>query len=542
MNKKNGAGKAIIKTLRVHSVLFAFTLISVAVSAGISVVPSLVLGNIIDSLSEGLSPKRELVILYFILILVDALLSSGKESLLVILGEKMTHSLRSMMAEKLSRLEADTLLGSNPGETAALFSSDVDTLEKLFSSGVLSMLSDVCRIISILSVIAVKNTGLFLILLVILPVFAVFTRLTQKRRLSAELDNRRAVAKVSGEVPETVHNIRTIHNLSLEDYMEKRYTESVRRSYRAMEKSNFYDAGYPIVVSLLQAAVVAAVMLLSSSGNTSILTFFGMSVGTSVTVMSCISNIFTPISSLGMEAEQIVSALAGIRRIDSFLSLEERNIPRDDGTTPTGGITLESATFAYRESPVLKNFSLDVKKGEQVLITGRTGAGKSTLFKLLLGLYKPLSGRVTVMGRDAYMIPDSKRRRIISCVEQMFRAVPGTVLDQITLRDPGITEKMAREALRLTGLEERVRSFKDGLYTEYSESLFSEGERELLSISRAVVSDPKILLLDEITANLDSGTEEMVLEALDKASEGRTVISISHRLYRSYGIRSVEIK
>ncbi len=542
MSKKNGAGKAIMKTLRVHSFLFAFTLISVAVSAGISVVPSLVLGNIIDSLSEGLFPAAELVILYFILILVDALLSSGKESLLVILGEKMTHSLRSMMAEKFSRLEADTLLGSNPGETAALFSSDVDTLEKLFSSGVLSMLSDVCRIVSILYVIAVKNTGLFLILLVFLPVFAVFTRLTQKRRLSAELDNRRAVAKVSGEVPETVHNIRTIHNLSLEDYMENRYTESVRRSYRAMERSNFYDAGYPVVVSLLQAVVVAAVMLLSSSGNTSILTFFGMSVGTSVTVMSCISNIFTPISSLGMEAEQIVSAFAGIRRIDAFLSLKERSIPQGDGTTPSGGITLDSVTFGYRESPVLKNFSLDVKEGEQVLVTGRTGAGKSTLFKLLLGLYKPLSGRATVMGRDAYMIPDSERRRTISCVEQKFRAIPGTVLDEITLHDPGITEKMAREALHITGLWERVRSFQDGLYTEYRESLFSEGERELLSISRAVVSNPKILLLDEITANLDSGTEEMVLEALAKASEGRTVISISHRLYRSYGIRTVEIK
>ena len=542
MSKKNGAGKAIMKTLRVHSVLFAFTLISVAVSAGISVVPSLVLGNIIDSLSEGLFPAAELVILYFILILVDALLSSGKESLLVILGEKMTHSLRSMMAEKLSRLEADTLLGSNPGETAALFSSDVDTLEKLFSSGVLSMLSDVCRIVSILYVIAVKNTGLFLILLVFLPIFAVFTRLTQKRRLSAELDNRGAVAKVSGEVPETVHNIRTIHNLSLEDYMEKRYTESVRRSYRAMERSNFYDAGYPVVVSLLQAVVVAAVMLLSSSGNTSILTFFGMSVGTSVTVMSCISNIFTPISSLGMEAEQIVSAFAGIRRIDAFLSLKERNIPQDDGTTPSGGITLDNVTFGYRESPVLKNFSLEVKEGEQVLVTGRTGAGKSTLFKLLLGLYKPLSGRAMVMGRDAYMITDSERRRTISCVEQKFRAIPGTVLDEITLHDPGITEKMAREALHITGLWERVRSFQDGLYTEYRESLFSEGERELLSISRAVVSNPKILLLDEITANLDSGTEEMVLEALAKASEGRTVISISHRLYRSYGIRTVEIK
>ena len=542
MSKRNGAGKAIMKTLRVHSFLFAFTLISVAVSAGISVVPSLVLGNIIDSLSEGLFPAAELVILYFILILVDALLSSGKESLLVILGEKMTHSLRNMMAEKLSRIEADTLLGSNPGETAALFSSDVDTLEKLFSSGVLSMLSDVCRIVSILYVIAVKNTGLFLILLVFLPIFAVFTRLTQKRRLSAELDNRRAVAKVSGEVPETVHNIRTIHNLSLEDYMEKRYTESVRRSYRAMERSNFYDAGYPVVVSLLQAVVVAAVMLLSSSGNTSILTFFGMSVGTSVTVMSCISNIFTPISSLGMEAEQIVSAFAGIRKIDAFLSLKERSIPQDDGTTPSGGITLDSVTFGYKESPVLKNFSLEVKEGEQVLVTGRTGAGKSTLFKLLLGLYKPLSGKATVMGRDAYMIPDSERRRTISCVEQKFRAIPGTVLDEITLHDPGITEKMVREALHITGLWERVRSFQDGLYTEYRESLFSEGERELLSISRAVVSNPKILLLDEITANLDSGTEEMVLEALAKASEGRTVISISHRLYRSYGIRTVEIK
>lgn len=156
------------------------------------------------------------------------------------------------------------------------------------------MVADACRIVSILAVIAVKNTGLALVLLLVVPLFAVFTRHVQKRMLSAQFDNRRAVAAVSGLVPETLHNIRTIRALGMEAYMERRYDRRIADGYAAMERTNFYDAIYSPVVLLLNAVVVGIVMLLSASGNAEILNLFGMSVGTSVAVISYISRIFAP--------------------------------------------------------------------------------------------------------------------------------------------------------------------------------------------------------------------------------------------------------
>lgn len=393
-----------------------------------------------------------------------------------------------------------------------------------------------------IDVIAIKNTGLALVLLLILPLFAVFTRHVQKKMLVAQLANRRAVAAESGQVPETLHNIRTIHALGLENYMASRYDERIRESYAAVEKTNFYDAIYSPVVILLNAVVVGIVMLLSSSGKAEILTFFGMSVGTSVAIINYISKIFSPIESLGMEIQTIQSAMAGVKRIDTFLSQAEREIPQKRESEIRGDVEFSGVTFGYDEKVVLDDFSMIVKEGEQVTLVGRTGAGKSTVFRLLLGLYKPQSGTVTIGGVNVLDIPDDERRTCIGCVEQHFSRVPGTVLDQITLGDSGITAEMAQNAAKLAGIDEAISSLPDGCETKCTDGMFSQGEWQLLSIARAAAANPAVLLLDEITANLDAATEARVLEALRRASEGRTVLSVSHRIYENLGGRTVEIK
>lgn len=484
------------------------------------------------------------VLLYFGSLALEEVFSSAQESLLVLFGQKMTHALRSEMSRKLTRLPAGTLAGQNPGEVAARFSGDVDTVEALFTSGIISMVADACRIVSILAVIAVKNTGLALVLLLVLPLFAVFTRHVQKRMLAAQLDNRRAVAAVSGQVPETLHNIRTIRALGIETYRERRYDRCIGDSYAAMERTNFYDAVYSPVVLLLNAVVVGVVMLLSASGKTEILRLFGMSVGTSVAVISYISRIFAPIESLGMEIQSIQSAMAGVKHIDAFLAQPERTVPPEGEKVARGDVALSHVTFGYGEKPVLEDFSLTVKQGEQVTLVGRTGAGKSTVFRLLLGLYPPQSGTVTIGGVDVAAIPDGQRRPCIRCVEQHFARVPGTVLEQITLNDPQITGEMARNAAKLAGIDDAIQALQEGYDTVCTDGMFPQGEWQLLSIARAAAADPAVLLLllDEITANLDAETEERVLDALRQASRGRTVLSVSHRVYESLGGRTVEIK
>lgn len=540
--KKAGVISALKAAVRSHRILTISTLLCVAASVVASLIPPLLLKNIIDRLTGGMPLLFTAVLLYFGSLVLEGTLSSAQETLLVLFGQKMTHALRSEMSQKLIALPASTLVGQNPGEVAARFSGDVDAVEALFTSGIISMVADACRIISILAVIAVENMGLALVLLVILPLFAVFTRFVQKRMLAAQLENRRAVAAVSGQVPETLHNIRTIHALGLESYMEQRYDQRIGESYAAMEKTNFYDAIYSPVVFLLNAAVVGIVMLLSASGNADVLSLFGMSVGTSVAIINYISRIFSPIESLGMEIQTIQSAMAGVKRIDTFLNQPERAIPQERKNTARGDVVLSHVTFGYGEKRVLSDFSMTVKEGEQVTLVGRTGAGKSTVFRLLLGLYQPEKGDITIGGVNVSAIPDHERRACIGCVEQHFSRVPGTVLDQITLSDPTITEEMAQNAAKLAGMDDAIRALPDGYNTICIDGMFSQGEWQLLSIARAAAANPAVLLLDEITANLDAETEARVLEALRRASEGRTVLSISHRIYENLGGRTVEIK
>lgn len=544
MKKKNDHGvfAAVRMAAASHRLLTVGTVLCVAASVAASLLPPLLLARVIDRLTAGLPLSFLAVLLYFGSLALEGVLTSAQESLLVLFGQRMTHALRSEMSRKLSRLPAGTLAEQNPGEVAARFSGDVDTVEALFTSGIISMAADACRIISIMGVIAVKNTGLALILLLVLPLFAVFTRHVQKRMLAAQLDNRRAVAAVSGQVPETLHNIRTIRALGLEDYMERRYDRCIGDSYAAMERTNFYDAVYSPVVLLLNAVVVGIVMLLSASGNAQLLTLFGMSVGTSVAVINYISRIFAPIESLGMEIQTIQSAMAGVRRIDAFLDQPERTIPLARREAARGDVEFAHVTFGYGERHVLKDFSMTVKQGEQVTLVGRSGAGKSTVFKLLLGLYQPEAGTVTIGGVKGGDITDRERRTCIGCVEQHFSRVPGTVLEQITLGDPQITGEMAKAAAALAGIDAAIRALPEGYDTVCTEGIFSQGEWQLLSIARAAAADPAVLLLDEITANLDAETEARVLGALRRASAGRTVLSVSHRVYEDLGGRTIEIR
>ena len=573
--KDNGVFEAIRMAAMSHHLLTAGTILCVAASVVASLLPPLLLAGIIDRLTAGIPLTIAAVLLYFGSLALEGGLSSAQESLLVLFGQKMTHALRSEMSRKLTRLPASTLAGQNPGEVAARFSGDVDTVEALFTSGIISMAADACRIISIMAVIAVKNTGIALVLLLVLPLFAVFTHHVQKRMLAAQLDNRRAVAAVSGQVPETLHNIRTIRALGLESYRERRYDRCIGESYAAMERTNFYDAIYSPVVLALNAVVAGIVMLLSASGNAMVLTFFGMSVGTSVAIINYISRIFAPIESLGMEIQTIQSAMAGVKRIDAFLAQPERiapieslgmeiqtiqsamagvkridaflaqperTIPAERRTAARGDVELAHVTFGYGEKPVLSDFSMTVKQGGQVTLVGRTGAGKSTVFKLLLGLYQPQAGSVTIGGVDVARITDRERRTCIGCVEQHFSRVPGTVLEQITLGDPQITAEMARNAAKLAGIDEAIQALPEGCDTVCSDGMFSQGEWQLLSIARAAAADPAVLLLDEVTANLDAETEARVLEALRRASAGRTVLSVSHRIYENLGGRTVKIE
>ncbi len=547
--KNKSVGKVILNTIKEKWLLTAGIAITVVGAIVMALFPPLILAKIIDTITSGTMPTFYMVLMYFGFLLITGLMESARETFLTVFGQKITHSLRSALMYKYSCLTTSGLTSQEPGTVVSRFVGDADTVENLFTSGIISMFADACKIISIATVIWFKNKGLSIVLLVILPFLFVFTRIIQKNMLAAQIENRRAVGRASGHVPETLHNIRTIHTLDKENYMAQRYDEYICESYTAIEKNNFYDAVYSPVILILNAIVVAVVMLFSASDNQSVLTFFGMSAGTAVAVINYISQIFAPVENLGMEIQTIQSAIAGVHRINEFFELDEFSVKKDSFITEDTAmeadtdvlVDFNNVTFSYDDDKnVVENLSFSIKKGEHVTLSGRTGAGKSTIFKLLLGLYDPDNGSVLIAGQKATAIPDSEKRKVYGYVEQTFHMVPGTVKDQITLYDTLITDEDVIEAAKTAGLHDAIMELENGYDTICKPEDFSQGQWQLLSIARAAAAKPELLLLDEITANLDADTEKNVLDALNRVSKNRTVISISHRTNAKMG-RIIEI-
>lgn len=538
MKQKGMVRNVIFDTVKKQKWLSPGIVVAVVGAVVATLIPPLILAKIVDTITAGTGVSVPFIVLYFLMLALTGFLESAREGLLTVFGQKITHALRSRLMEKFVNLTADSINQQEPGTLVSRFVGDVDTVENLFTSGIISMFADACKIVSILVVIWFQNRGLTFVLLVILPFLFGFTRHVQKNMLAAQIANRKAVGRASAHVPETLHNIRTIHCLGKENYMEERYDQYIGESYQAMERTNFYDAVYSPVILILNAIVVAVVMLLSASGNPEVLAFFGMSAGTAVAVINYISQIFGPVESLGMEIQTIQSALAGIHRINEFFELEEKEPLEEKEQKMQENlpfVELKNVTFGYDEHVVLDRLSFQVLDGDQVTLAGRTGAGKSTIMKLLLGLYKPQKGSVTIHGVPSSEIREKDRRKLFGYVEQSFHMVPGTVRDQITLYDKKISEKQVRAAAALTGLSGAIESLEKGYDTVCTPELFSQGQWQLLSIARAAAAEPHLLLLDEITANLDAETEKEVLDALKRVSENRTVISISHRTSAKMG-------
>ena len=537
MKQSNQVRTIIFQTVKRQKIL-SFGILAAVIGAIVTdLLPPLILGKIIDTITAGKAVTFAMIVLYFALLALTGFAEAAREGMLTVFGQKITHALRSSLMGKFVNLTADEISRQEPGMLVSRFVGDVDTVENLFTSGIISMFADACKIISILVVVWFQNKGLMLVLLVVLPVLFAYTRHVQKNMLTAQIENRRAVGRASGHVPETLHNICTIHCLKKEKYMEKRYDQYIGESYQAMERTNFYDAIYSPIVLILNAVVVAVVMLFSATGNQKVLVFFGMSAGTAVAVMNYISQIFTPVESLGMEIQTIQSAIAGIHRINEFFTLEEKKESegQEKASQEDAFVTFKDVTFGYDEHIVLDHMSFQVNTGEQVTLAGRTGAGKSTIMKLLLGLYEPQQGKVLIGGVPVAKVSEKERRSLYGYVEQIFHMVPGTVRDQITLYDEKISEEQVRKVAGLTGLAETIEEMEDGYDTVCIPELFSQGQWQLLSIARAAVTEPKLLLLDEITANLDADTEKAVMTALKRVAENRTVISISHRTSAELG-------
>ncbi|WP_346874184.1 ABC transporter ATP-binding protein [Clostridium sp. UBA5988] len=516
------------------SVLLGLSIIGVVVT---SLIPPQILKYIIDHNLVTKSSDKLLVLatVYMGVLLFIGIFDFVKEAVLTVLGQKITKEIRIEMMEKLERINAMFFSSNSSGTVVSRFTNDVDAINSLFTNGIIGMMVDCFKIIGIIISIWMFSSKLGFVTLLLMPAIYGITRLFQKRMLKAQIENRILIGRVNNHISESLKNIQMIKSFSKERYMEENYKRYLFDNYKTVEKVNFYDSIYSPFIQITRAVVIAFIVVLSSKQ----LNYLGISLGMVAASIELISNLFAPIENLGMELQNIQQAISGIKRVNDFYNESEDNPKKNElrvediiPDREEANLSFKDISFQYEEgADVLQNIRLNLKPNEKVTFVGRTGVGKTTLFKLIMGLLKPTKGSITINGIDVYDIPNSEKRRIFGYVDQSFHMIKGTVADQISLQDESITKEQIEKALDFVGLTEYVSTLENGLDTKVtSDALFSQGQKQLLAIARAIVTNPPILLLDEITANLDSITEEKIVSVLQKASKVHTILSISHRL------------
>lgn len=471
--------------------------------------------------------------LYFGSVVLLGIFNFAKEGIMTIFGQKIIRKIREEMMKKLEKIPIGYLSTNESGSIVSRFSNDVEAVGSLFTSGIVSMIVDCFKIVGIVISIWLFSYKLGTLVLFIIPIVYFLTRFFQKKMLTAQRLYRVLTAKVNNNIPESINNIEMIKSFAKEKYMEEKYVNYLEDSYKAMDKINFYDSIFSPIILIMRSTVVAIVVILSSD----YISFLGISIGSVAAAIELINNIFAPIENLGMELQNIQQSIAGIYRIDEFLNEKEETSKNSDLTyeriVKEGNLNIkfENVNFHYEKNKdILNDINLDIKYKESITFAGRTGAGKTTLFKLILGLLEPTNGRITLSGVKISEIPNYEKRKIFGYVEQSFSFIEGSVSDQISLKDEKIRNEEIVNAMKFVGLHDYILTLEKGYDTLASPNLFSQGQRQLLSIARAIVTSPPIMLLDEITANLDSETEEKIIKVLRNASSERTVLSISHRL------------
>lgn len=513
------------------------------------------LDDVIPDYMSGQAGGNGMLILFSFLYFLSYFLVGGftvmENFLLSFFGQRMIHEMRYEMIKKADKLKANFYTHHGKGEMLSRVMDDVYAVETLFASGIVSILVSLIKIIGILVSIFLFSWLLGLIILCLIPVIYVITRLISKKMLKANINNRKAINAQANSISESLENMRTIQNLDKEKYREDGYVSLLESSYRMRDRSAILDAVFSPIVELLKALLIALVSFLVFYLSSSDVVM-GFTAGTFAASLSFISNIFSPIQNIGQEMQTMQEGISGLKRVVAFMNEKEINQKDETLTYETifkeekdNIIEVDNLSFRYDDGDIdiFHGMNFVIHKGEKVTIIGRTGAGKTTFFKMLLGLENPTAGKVLVNGYDASMIPDREKRRILGYVEQGFQSINGTIMDQIILYDEKYSLDEVRKVMQKVNLDDYVMNdIKGGYQAMFKETEFSRGQLQLLSLARALLSNPKILLLDEISANLDSKTEKDVISALSDIGDDKTILSISHRLSDQLGFdKTIEI-
>jgi ATP-binding cassette subfamily B protein len=504
------------------------TLSTLAVLAG----PYLLKVGIDRGITKGDGAVLNLVVLAYVGVAVVAYLATRAQVLLVSrAGEGFLRDLRRRVFDHLLRLSMPFYDREKAGVVVSRMTSDVDSLQELVQQGLLQLVGSMLLIIGSVVVLSLVSWQLMLICLIPIPFVVLASIKFQRDSNDAYLTVRDRIGLTLSSLQEGISGVRVIQAYGREAHEIDRFSLRNHKLYRAHMRSVFVQAWY---LPVIEGAALFCTALVVAIGG-SMVVDGTLALGTVAFFVLTLSNLFEPVQQLSQLFNTVQSSGAALQKLFDLLDTEVDLDERPDAVAlpARGDLRVEGVSFAYGSGPpVLEGVDLELREGQKLALVGPTGAGKSTLAKLMARLYDPTAGRVTFGGVDLRDAQLHALRTSITVVPQEGYLFAGTIRDNVRIGHPGATDAEVDAALASLGLLERFEAQPDGLDTQVHErgSSLSAGERQLVSLARAALADPGVLVLDEATSSLDPGTEVLVERALERLMEGRSVIVIAHRL------------
>ena len=523
------AGRMALPFRKTIAGALAFTAVS---TLGVVLGP-VILGWAIDN---GIAPPgdtgvlRNAVIFYMGLTVVAYLAARQQYILINRAGEGFLRALRIRVFDHIQKQSLAFFDRNKSGVLVARMTADIESMGELVQWGLLQFVAAILLVGFALVAAFLTSWQLALAGLLVMPIIIVASRKFQRDSNAAYLDVRENIGQNLSALQEGIAGVRVIQAYAREPEQQRRFKESNRELYdshvHSVRVSTWYFGLVETAGVLATALIVAVGGWLYSRGD--------VEIGQIVTVVLLYAQLFEPVQQLSQLYNTVQSSAASLNKLFGILDTEP---DVDDGAEElprTGSMVVDGVGFRYpaTETPVLSDVSITVADGERLALVGPTGAGKSTLAKLMARLYDPTEGTITFGGidlRDATLA--SLRHRVVVVPQEGF-LFGGTIADNVRIARADATDDEVREAFAAIGALERFEEFSDGIHTEVRErgSRLSAGERQLVSLARAALVDPAVLVLDEATSNLDPGTEFIVEHALDSLMSGRTTIVVAHRL------------
>ena len=486
----------------------------------LSLIPAQILRIVTD---EGINEKKLQILLiysifYSIIYLVIGITTFIKDIIMLSASQDITYDLRCNMMKHIHHMNYNSLINTDSGTLEAYFNNDVNSINELFTNGIVNIFTDLFKMIGIVITIFIYSWIFGFIVLGILPILVLFTSFVRKRMMKSQLKTKMLEGNVNKVLLENFENIEQIKIDKIEEYSKEKYSLILDGHFKAAQASNFYDAIFSPIMMIIKNLVVVSILLISGINHN----IFGMSIGMIISAISLITDLFTPIEALGMEIQTIQKSLASVKRINEFFKISidnKKNIDNIDNFN----ITLNKVSFSYSDKIVINNFNLKINEGDKIVFHGPSGAGKSTLMKLLMGIIKPTNGSVLIGESDAYDLSDNVKANLFSIVYQDPFFSDGSIYDEISLKNKNISKKMVRDALNKVGLD----YIKD-IDIPLISNNYSSGELALFNIARVIVRNSKILFLDEMNSKIDPVTAKHIIELINEIAKDKTVISINH--------------